>query len=288
MDLFANFQGDPNGNMSYEQARAFAQQMIDADPTWSGNGTFKNVNGRAEPTASWLERNGWVFPAAAGLGIGAAALAGVGAGAGGAGAAASGGAAGTTAGVAMPTAVSGLTTLPGVATGIPGAVGGAGAAGAGTAGVGGAVAKAAGAATGGGMGGDMKKLLTMLGIQGGVDLLGSLFAPKPNSFAGGPADPEKVLTEQFAAIKRLTDGLGKQMSGGYSAGPGLRAPAPISLPNVPFQIGGGMSNDPAMRNMTRPGLDISGILGGSIGSEGTTGARPRTASTLRKPTEGGQ
>lgn len=144
---FANQQGDPNGNMSHDEAQAWAEAYAKQNPGWAGNNTFFiGPDGKAHDRSSWLSRNGWIIPLLVGTGVGAASL--LGAGAAGASGAATGGAgasggvgaagaagAATTGSVAAggPTATLGLggLSLPG---GVGAAGAGAGATGAGAAG----------------------------------------------------------------------------------------------------------------------------------------------------------
>lgn len=121
---FANSQGDANGNMSYDEAKAWAESHAKANPSWTGNESFRIEDGKAKDTRSWITRNGWIFPVAAGVGVGAGALLS------GGGAAGAAGAGTTGTGVSMPATINGLTTLPGTVSSV-GTVGGAsGAAGA--------------------------------------------------------------------------------------------------------------------------------------------------------------
>lgn len=247
-----------------EAAEYFTQQKL-LDPTfeapegyrWDGTRYVRDTNSGFDDFAKYLGMGSAIgFPL---YGAGALAAGALGGG---------GGAAATTAGISGPGSTAGIPA---------GMFGGAGAGAAGGGGIAGTVGKVAGALTGGT---DMKKLLTMLGVQGGFDLLGGLFGQGgPNGFD----DPQARLDSQFDAIKKLTDGVTKKMAGGYDLSPSAipQTAKPISIPNVPFQIGGGMGMDPAIRDpklMQRPGLDVQGLLGGSTSTAGGTGARRRPPS----------
>ena len=78
MDNFAHQQGDPNGNMSYDESKAWAEAFARANPGWTGNETFviDPKTGEAQDTRSWFARNGWIVPVLVGAGIAAPYIAG--------------------------------------------------------------------------------------------------------------------------------------------------------------------------------------------------------------------
>lgn len=69
------------------------------------------------------------------------------------------------------------------------------------------------------------------------------------SFRGaGAADPVDSLNYVLQAIQRIGAGLETRPAPSLRSSVVPGGPAPISLPNIPFQIGGGMGMDPALRD----------------------------------------
>lgn len=92
---------------------------------------------------------------------------------------------------------------------------------------------------------------TMLLLSGLSFLGGDENDDNRQSFAGTGADPVRTLTELFEAIRRLSGSLADMPPPSMSSSFVPRGPEPISVPGVPFQIGGGMGVDPALGN---PGM----------------------------------
>lgn len=110
------------------------------------------------------------------------------------------------------------------------------------------------AAAGGAMAGFGKflgKIDPTTAILGGLSLLGGDDGGQERkSFDGTSADPVKILTALLGEIQ----GLGTALK---SRGPvQLRSsvvpppPSPVSIPGIPFQIGGGLGTDPALKDQT--------------------------------------
>lgn len=156
----------------------------------------------------------------------------------------------------------------------------------------------AGAGGGSGMLGGIGKFLGSKGGQfalgSGMSLLGSLFGPegfqRRESYTGS-ASPQATLEQALAAIS----GLGSRLE--HRGPPQLRSsmvpapPAPVQIPGLGFQIGGGLGMDPALLDRSLlTGRDTMGagsnVFGGTSPT-GTQGGSPRGASTesaqLRKP-----
>jgi hypothetical protein len=115
---------------------------------------------------------------------------------------------------------------------------------------------------------------------GGMSLLGGEEVDDPQlSLRGTTADPVVRMTEALDAIKNLTSGI-------QSKGPSrLRSPlqttqplAPVSIPGIPFQIGGGLGRDPALPDpmMEADPISFPDIFGGP------GGAIPRDTNVSRK------
>lgn len=192
----------------------------------------------------------------------------------------------------MMAATVGGGTLGGMAAGIPfggGAAGGAGAAASGipeiptTTGMGGlsfgggtgAAGASSGAAGAGKMG--LSKIFgkggidpTMLAIGGLQAALGSGGQKNRQSFhkgvspaAGQLVDPVQALYNALAGFDRLGVSLNNRLKNGYSTPSSYvqAGPAPVSIPGLDFQIGGGLGQDPALKD---PSLLRSQGTGGDM------------------------
>lgn len=107
-----------------------------------------------------------------------------------------------------------------------------------------------------------KNWLPLSGIAS--QLLGALFGPQGPSGYGGAVSPEATLTEALNA----TNGLGRVLQNNLAKGQSTPSayvqpgPAPVNIPGLNFQIGGGFGMDPAFRDpslLTRPGIDFMGM-----------------------------
>lgn len=156
----------------------------------------------------------------------------------------------------------------------------------------GALAAPAGLAAGGGstMAGGASGILKGL-IPDSKTLILSLLSlmgnggPQRESFRdpGQMTDPKQALQQSLNGIYRLGQGVSEmgpvKLRSSYVQGP----PSPVTIPGLPFQIGGGMGRDPALDN---PALLEAG--GGNpfkydpfqslsqAGSNGNAGAKRRT------------
>lgn len=246
-----------------------AYQKVTGKP-WMGGRSVKMHNGQPEMTKDRTVKSvlgKYVAPAALGAasifaGPEIMALLGSGGGAGAAGgttAAASGAAASsipTIAGLgelAAPAASAGPAAITGATVGGGSLIPGISAASH-------VIPKAAEAA--GGSGG-LKSLTGKVFGKGGIDpttaLLGGLSMlqqpNQPRSFAGTAVDPVKTMTDTLAKIDALS---AKVASRGPSRlkSPldGLNTPAPVTIPGLPFQIGGGLGNDPSQPPIPEPDI----------------------------------
>src|SRR6266853_1633742 len=152
----------------------------------------------------------------------------------------------------------GGATLPEVASGglLPSTTIGSGAAApiSGSSGI--STAASAGAGTGSGSSGMLSKVFGKGGLDPTTLLLGAL------SLFGGP---QQQVRESFKSPGSITDpqqALYQALQGDYRLGAGLEqrtpprlrsayvqpGPAPVNIPGVPFQIGGGLGTDPALKD----------------------------------------
>lgn len=122
---------------------------------------------------------------------------------------------------------------------------------------------------------DPTSLLMMgLGFLGGDDS-----GQQRQSFSGTSADPVQRLTAALDAIKQMGQGLQSRgptrLRSSYAQAP----PAPVQIPGLPFQIGGGLGVDPALKDpslLESPQPDLGNLFGGAT-------AQPRQ----RKPPSNG-
>lgn len=117
-------------------------------------------------------------------------------------------------------------------------------------------------------------------LLGGLSLLGGdeeLFQRREGY--SGAADPQKSLTDVLAAIDSLSQS--------YSQRPRRTptsvvpaGPAPVTIEGIPFQIGGGMGTDPALRDPRVLGdpTPMPNPFAGSVGQTPPPGARRRNPS----------
>jgi hypothetical protein len=100
-----------------------------------------------------------------------------------------------------------------------------------------------------GKGGIDPTMAAMLGLSAiGGDDEGGGGSGKQYRNPGSSADPVQGLEEALRAIQRL--GQGMQRRPGVSMRSSFVQPgaAPVSIPGIPFQIGGGMGTDPALKD----------------------------------------
>jgi hypothetical protein len=121
-------------------------------------------------------------------------------------------------------------------------------------------------------------------LLGGLSLLGGDDAQKRGSFVGtGQSDPTNALNFAMDLMKKLGSGLqaqGPVHLRGSSVAPG---PAPVTIPGIPFQIGGGLGTDPSLAN---PGMyDQENSFGMFQPFQGTgqTAANPQSGARRRTP-----
>lgn len=119
-----------------------------------------------------------------------------------------------------------------------------------------------------------------LGLGGiAAQLLGALLGSNgPNPFTGAVA-PEKVLGDALNSTNAMGRVLQNHLAKGQSTPSAYvqAGPAPVSVPGLPFQIGGGFGMDPALRDpslLTRPGIDFGGeeVFGPKRRTPGTRSA----------------
>jgi hypothetical protein len=108
-------------------------------------------------------------------------------------------------------------------------------------------------ASGGFMGG-LGKWLSKNGLDLGLGIM-SLFGgdddpfQKRQSYRGhGMADPVDSLNATLAAIQKMAQNVSERAPGRMSSSFVQSGPAPVSIPGIPFQIGGGLGIDPALRD----------------------------------------
>lgn len=112
---------------------------------------------------------------------------------------------------------------------------------------------------GGGKG--IGSLLGKLFGKGGIDPTAALFGglgmlgggdegPQFKSFrgTGGQADPVDALHQAMSMLYRLGAGLENKPPINLRSSYVQPGPAPVNIPGIPFQIGGGMGRDPAIDN----------------------------------------
>lgn len=124
---------------------------------------------------------------------------------------------------------------------------------------------------------DPTSLLMMgLGFLGGDDS-----GQERQSFSGTTADPVQRLTAALDAIKSMGTGLSSRgptrLRSSYAQAP----PAPVQIPGLPFQIGGGLGVDPALKD---PSLLESPALPPELGN---VFAGPQAQPRQRKPPTNG-
>ncbi len=146
-----------------------------------------------------------------------------------------------------------------------------------------------GAAAGGIKGALMNPMVLSTLIQSGLGFLGGMGGDDQDdqrtSFEGtGPTDPRNVSYNLLANLYPLLQGLqerartGTQLRSSYVPPP----PAPINIPGLPFQIGGGLGTDPAFadRELLRmPGLNIPQLAPGDKSAGGVTHPQLRSSSS---------
>lgn len=110
------------------------------------------------------------------------------------------------------------------------------------------------------MGGIFKSLDPTTLILGSLGLMKAPQQQTRESFSdpGSITDPKQALYQALQSVYRMGAGLEQrkptQLRSSYVQAP----PEPISIPGLPFQIGGGMGRDPALANpdlLTSHGLD---------------------------------
>jgi hypothetical protein len=109
-----------------------------------------------------------------------------------------------------------------------------------------------------GMGGFFGKLFGNRGLDptalllGGLSMFGGDESEDPrSSFKGaGAADPITALNKALSMIDQLGASLQKRQGMNMTSSQLAPPPAPVSIPGIPFQIGGGLGTDPALRDAT--------------------------------------
>lgn len=110
---------------------------------------------------------------------------------------------------------------------------------------------------GGGGGGIMSSIGNWLkginpttAILGGLSLLGKdpQNFQERHSFGGTAIDPTSVLTEQLAAIKNLSNTIANANAPSVKSAVVAEGPRPVTIDGIPFQIGGGLGRDPALKD----------------------------------------
>lgn len=81
---------------------------------------------------------------------------------------------------------------------------------------------------------------------------------KRKSFGGtGLTDPRNSLYQALAAINRLGQGLAERRPTRLRSSYVQKGPEPVSIPGLPFQIGGGLGTDPALADPSLLDVDRS-------------------------------
>lgn len=116
-------------------------------------------------------------------------------------------------------------------------------------------------------------------ILGGMSLLGKdpQNFQERHSFAGTSADPVQTLTTALSAIRNMGDVIATTNAPKFRSSVVPEGPAPVTIPGIPFQIGGGMGRDPALKDPT--------LLEGSLPSNPFSGsgmAKPGSPSPRRR------
>ena len=124
-------------------------------------------------------------------------------------------------------------------------------------------------------------------VLGGLSMLGGDDGQERQSFRGQDhADPVQALQEALRGIYRLGAGLEQKgptrLRSSYVPG----SPQPVSVPGIPFQIGGGLAMDPAQRDPSLLEFDNSfmgkfgpfqGLAQNEFAQGGSGKAKPRQA-----------
>jgi len=156
------------------------------------------------------------------------------------------------------------------------------------------VGSSAAASSGGIMGLSPGNWIDIAGL--GSNFLGGLLSPKPQqrkSFDqyNDITNPHNALYAALNAIMRLGSGLDDQVKNGVHLRSNIPAPPkPVSIPGLPFQIGGGLATDPAIADPTlhdRPGIETFQPFNGygqSLFSGNANSAKPKPPSGARRRT----
>lgn len=102
-----------------------------------------------------------------------------------------------------------------------------------------------------------------LGLMG-ASLVGSLFggddSQKRRSFKGTDVDPVNTLRSQLDAIRKLSAQIESRPGVNLRSAVVQGKPSPVNIEGLPFQIGGGLGVDPALKDpslLQGLGLDTS-------------------------------
>lgn len=94
----------------------------------------------------------------------------------------------------------------------------------------------------------------------------------------GGVDPVKMLQQQLDAIKRLSSAVASRPGVQLRSAVVQGKPNPVNIPGLPFQIGGGLGVDPAIKNpelLKGVGLGMEGDLFGSPAGSSQSMDNPR-------------
>lgn len=103
-------------------------------------------------------------------------------------------------------------------------------------------------------------------LLGGLSLLGG-DGEEVNSFKGTSADPVMRMTEALDAIKALSNHITSRGPARLKA-PNFEPPAPVDIPGLGFQIGGGLGRDPSLFGQIElPQSQFPDLFGGPGGAQ---------------------
>lgn len=121
----------------------------------------------------------------------------------------------------------------------------------------------------------------------GLSMFGGDEGQERRSFAGkSGADPIEALRQALAATNSLGQGLQSRGPTRLRSSYVQKGPAPVQIPGLPFQIGGGLGVDPALADPSLLESAAMPDLGGN-NPFGPRTAEPRTQPRQRKPQENG-
>lgn len=140
----------------------------------------------------------------------------------------------------------------------------------------------------GGIGGWLKGMgidPTMLGL-GGLSLLGGDDGQELQSYDGTAADPVNALADALNMARNLSTHLASRGPTKLRSSFVPPAPVGVNVPGLPFQIGGGLGQDPALRDQSllespnsMQGLDLFAPAGSQAGGGKAVSRRKPNGST---------